>query len=70
VINTKKSTVKLWNANKFHAWLSSGNVNGNRYTDMMPSKSVMYDFKECLRVRGYNIYKPMYEYTIFPEDVM
>lgn len=57
-IKTESSTVILWNANKFYGWLDSGSVNGERYIEKSPSASVMYDFKELLISKGYDINPP------------
>lgn len=57
-IKTESSTVILWNANKFHGWLGCGSVNGVSYLNKSPSASVMYDFKELLISKGYDINPP------------
>lgn len=57
-IQTSSTTINFWNANKFYAWLQSGDINGVRYRGISPSRSAMFDFKECLKKRGYNIYVP------------
>lgn len=55
-IKTSSSNIRLWNENKFYAWLSSGSVNGRFFNFIMPSRKSSFDFKECLRRHGYNIY--------------
>lgn len=55
-IDTSSTSIELWNANKFYGWLSSGHVNGRKFDEIMPSLSAMYDFKECLKKHGHNIY--------------
>jgi hypothetical protein len=55
-INTSSSRIELWNENKFYAWLHRGHVNGRYFSNISPSKEAIYDFKECLKRHGYDIY--------------
>lgn len=55
-ISTSSTKIELWNANKFYAWLSSGCVNGRSYDKVGASARACYEFKECLKRHGYNIY--------------
>jgi hypothetical protein len=63
-IETKKSVIEFWNANKYYAWLCSGSVNGKGFFGGMPSRSAMYDFKKCLKKHVYNIHQKLPELTI------
>lgn len=55
-ITTSSTCITLWNANKFYAWLARGSVNGREYTNAGASAKALYDFKECLKKHGYDIY--------------
>lgn len=70
-IKTFSTTIMLWNANKWYAWLSSGYVNGKRYRGMRASNTAMYDLKTCLKKHGFNIYvkTPDPEKTIIFNDI-
>lgn len=53
-ITSDKFIIQLWNENKWYAWLSNGQVNGDRFQNLMPSLKSMYDFKECLKRNGFD----------------
>jgi hypothetical protein len=61
-ISNEHFNVRLWNANKFYAWCSLGNINDISFDNIRPSRAAMFDFKECLKRNGHNIYikKPNY----------
>jgi hypothetical protein len=68
-IKTSSSVIKLWNANKWYAWLSRGSVNYRVFTDSMPSYSIMYDFKESLKRHGHNPHVKQPKEIILINDV-
>lgn len=68
-ITTSTSTIKLWNANKFYAWISSGTVNGRGFSGCMPSREVSYEFMVFLKKRGHNIFQKEAQKSISVSDV-
>jgi len=61
-VTTKDKTIRLWNANKFYAWLNDIEISGRLVCYMyMPSRGVMFDFKKLLERKGYDLYPPVYE---------
>jgi len=69
IIKTSTSHIQLWNENKFYAWLCRGTVNGRNYDRLSPSLDAMYDFKNYLEEKGYNIYVPQKPDAIDLQDV-
>jgi len=55
-ITSASTKIELWNANKFYAWLKHGYVNGRHFGNVSASNKVMWDFKECLKKHGHDIY--------------
>lgn len=39
---------KLWDANKYHAWLKEGQIGSYKWSDDMPGYSVMVKFKRFI----------------------
>ena len=48
IIFNNGTRTHLWNANKWCAWLSQGNIGTYRFSDEMPSKKVMWELKQLI----------------------
>lgn len=67
-LQTKTTDIKLWNANKWYAWLNRGSVNGRAFTNSMPKRGTAYDFKKILQTKGYDLF-PSEPHRIRIDDV-
>lgn len=67
-LETKTTHIRLWNANKWYAWLHRGYVNGREFTQSMPKRGTAYDFKRLLETKGYNLF-PSEPHQIRIDDV-